>query len=90
MARALMPRQPYSAAVKSDGEERLHPLSPEGKRAWEKRWNPPYEGGTGWLEELPYEGKPLWLKTPFREGDRGVKKTICLKVLAWRAENDKN
>ena len=26
-----MPRQPYSAAVKSDGEERLHPLSPEGK-----------------------------------------------------------
>ena len=26
-----MVRQPYSAAVKSDGEERLHPLSPEGK-----------------------------------------------------------
>ena len=23
--------QPYSAAVKSDGEDRLHPLSPEGK-----------------------------------------------------------
>ena len=51
LARALMPRQPYSAAVKSDGEERLHPLSPEGKRAWEKRWSPPYEGGTGWLEK---------------------------------------
>ena len=31
LARALMPRQPYSTAVKSDGEERLHPLSPEGK-----------------------------------------------------------
>ena len=27
LARALMPRQPYSVAVKSDGEERLHPLS---------------------------------------------------------------
>ena len=39
LARALMPRQPYSAAVKSDEEERLHPLSPEGKRAWEKRWS---------------------------------------------------
>ena len=26
-----MVRQSYSAAVKSDGEERLHPLSPEGK-----------------------------------------------------------
>jgi len=26
LARALMPRQPYSVAVKSDGEERLHPL----------------------------------------------------------------
>ena len=26
-----MVRQPYSAAVKSDWEERLHPLSPEGK-----------------------------------------------------------
>ena len=25
LARALMPRQPYSEAVKSDGEERLHP-----------------------------------------------------------------
>ena len=47
-----MPRQPYSAAVKSDGEERLHPLSPEGKRAWEKRWSPPYEGGTGWLGKI--------------------------------------
>ena len=39
LARALMPRQPYSVAVQSDGEERLHPLSPEGKRAWEKRWS---------------------------------------------------
>ena len=29
--RPLMVRQLYSAAVKSDGEERLHPLSPEGK-----------------------------------------------------------
>ena len=53
LARALMPRQPYSAAVKSDGEERLHPLSPEGKRAWEKRWSPPYEGGTGRLGKMP-------------------------------------
>jgi hypothetical protein len=26
MARALMPRQPYSVAVPSDEEERLHPL----------------------------------------------------------------
>ena len=26
LARALMPRQPYSVAVKSDEEERLHPL----------------------------------------------------------------
>ena len=40
LARALMPRQPYSVAVKSDGEERLHPLSPEGKGAWGKRWSP--------------------------------------------------
>ena len=31
LARPLMVRQPYCAAVKSDGEERLHPLSPEGK-----------------------------------------------------------
>ena len=30
MARALMPRQPYSVAVLSDEKERLHPLVPEG------------------------------------------------------------
>ena len=39
LARALMPRQPYSVAVLSTGG-RLHPLSPEGKGAWGKRWSP--------------------------------------------------
>ena len=34
MARALMPRQPKSAAVPSDEKERLHPLVPEGREAW--------------------------------------------------------
>ena len=33
MARPLMPRQPYSAAVPSTGG-RLHPLVPEGREAW--------------------------------------------------------
>ena len=33
MARALMPRQPYSVAVPSTGG-RLHPLVPEGREAW--------------------------------------------------------
>ena len=33
MARALMPRQPYSVAVLSTGG-RLHPLVPEGREAW--------------------------------------------------------
>ena len=36
-----MPRQPYSVAVLSTGG-RLHPLSPEGKGAWGKRWSPPW------------------------------------------------
>ena len=36
MARALMPRQPYNAAVKSDGEERLHPLPSKKGRGLEK------------------------------------------------------
>ena len=36
--RALMPRQLYSEAVLSTGG-RLHPLSPEGKGAWGKRWS---------------------------------------------------
>ena len=31
LARALMPRQPYSEAVKSDGEERF-PLLPRGEK----------------------------------------------------------
>ena len=31
LARALMPRQPYSEAVQSDGEERF-PFFPEGRR----------------------------------------------------------
>ena len=54
LARPLMPRQPYSVAVQSDGEERLHPLpfwkgrglgsglrtpsSQEGDRGVEKIW----------------------------------------------------
>ena len=33
MARALMPRQPYSVAVPSTGG-RLHPLVPEEREAW--------------------------------------------------------
>ena len=33
MARAWMPRQPYSVAVPSTGG-RLHPLVPEGREAW--------------------------------------------------------
>ena len=33
MARALMPRQPYSVAVLSTGG-RLHPLVPEEREAW--------------------------------------------------------
>ena len=36
LARALMPRQPYSAAVQSDGEERLHPLPSEKGRGLER------------------------------------------------------
>ncbi len=34
LARALMPRQPLSEAVKSDEKERLHPLPPEGERGF--------------------------------------------------------
>ena len=36
--RALMPRQPYSAAVPSTGG-RLHPLVPEEREAWRERWS---------------------------------------------------
>ena len=53
MARALMPRQPYSVAVLSTGG-RLHPLSPEGKGAWGKRWSPPW---LRTLKKMPIFGK---------------------------------
>ena len=42
----MMPRQPYSVAVPSTGG-RLHPLSPEGKGAWGKRWSPLWKEGRG-------------------------------------------
>ena len=41
-----MVRQPYSVAVLSTGG-RLHPLSPEGKGAWGKRWSPLWKEGRG-------------------------------------------
>ena len=40
MARALMPRQPYSVAVLST-RGRLHPLVPEEREAWCEKWSSP-------------------------------------------------
>ena len=40
LARALMPRHPYSVAVLSTGG-RLHPLVPEEREAWGERWSLP-------------------------------------------------
>ena len=53
LARALMPRQPYSAAVQSDGEERLHPLPSEKGRGLERDVEP----------SLAKEGRGGWKKT---------------------------
>ena len=52
LARALMPRQPYSAAVKSDGEERLHPLPSEKGRGLERDVELPLERETEEFEKI--------------------------------------
>ena len=51
--RPLMVRQPYSVAVPSTGG-RLHPLSPEGKGAWGKRWSSLWLRA---LKKMPILGK---------------------------------
>ena len=46
-----MPRQPYSTAVKSDGEERLHPLPSEKGRGLERDVELPLERETEEFEK---------------------------------------
>ena len=47
LTRPLMVRQQQSAAVKSDGKERLHPLPSEKGRGLERAVELPLERGTG-------------------------------------------
>ena len=82
-----MPRQPYSVAVKSDGEERLHPLPFwKGRGLGSGLRTPSSQEGDREVENALIngkEGRVGFRKNFFARGGQGSRKNKEFLIIPW-------